>query len=85
MLVPPFVTPMETRSAMLATGNIAIRDQDADALHLLAWNHFRWYSGPRSLGPLAPLIKVLSRSEDLIDMLFRPKAQPLHLIDQRAS
>jgi hypothetical protein len=27
----PFVMPMQTRSAMLATGNIVIQDDDADA------------------------------------------------------
>jgi hypothetical protein len=41
--------------------------------------------GLGALGAREPLIKVLSRSEDLIDMLLRPKTQPLHLVYQRAS
>ena len=40
--------------------------------------------GSAPLGSREPLIKVLSRFEDLIDMVLRPKTQPLHLIYQRA-
>jgi hypothetical protein len=40
--------------------------------------------GSAPLGSREPLIKVLSRFEDLIDMVLRPKTQPLHLVYQRA-
>src|SRR5271166_3357575 len=39
----------------------------------------------RISGSLVPLIEVLSRFEDLIDMVLGPKTQPLHTVHQRAS
>ena len=34
------------------------------------------------LGSLGPLIEVLSRFEDLIDMVLGPKTQPFHTVHQ---